>query len=117
MGNVGWEALLYARSRVVHAAAGAGVDVIDVPFLDLNDMDGMKREAEAARALGFCGKGSIHPKQVPVLNEIFTPTEAEFARHPRAQADQRRLRHAQAVVHQRPAFQGRADERRRQDDP
>lgn len=74
-----WEALLYARSRVVHAAAGAGVDVIDVPFLDLNDMDGMRREAEAARALGFCGKGSIHPKQVPVLNEIFSPSEAEIA--------------------------------------
>jgi len=74
-----WEALLYARSRVVHAAAGAGVDVIDVPFLDLNDMEGMRREAEAARALGFCGKGSIHPKQVPVLNEIFTPSEAEIA--------------------------------------
>lgn len=74
-----WEALLYARSRVVHAAAGAGVDVIDVPFLDLNDMDGMRREAEAARALGFCGKGSIHPKQVPALNEIFTPSEAEVA--------------------------------------
>ena len=74
-----WEALLYARSRVVHAAAGAGVDVIDVPFLDLNDMEGMKREAEAARALGFCGKGSIHPKQVPVLNEIFSPSEAEIA--------------------------------------
>ncbi|WPZ34248.1 CoA ester lyase [Thalassobaculum sp. OXR-137] len=74
-----WEALLYARSRVVHAAAGAGVDVIDVPFLDLNDMEGMKREAQAARALGFCGKGSIHPKQVPVLNEIFSPSEAEIA--------------------------------------
>lgn len=74
-----WEALLYARSRVVHAAAGAGVDVIDVPFLDLNDMEGMKREAAAARDLGFCGKGSIHPKQVPVLNEIFSPSEAEIA--------------------------------------
>lgn len=74
-----WEALLYARSRVVHAAAGAGVDVIDVPFLDLNDVDGMRREAEAARDLGFCGKGSIHPKQVPVLNEIFSPSEAEIA--------------------------------------
>ena len=48
-----WEALLYARSRVVHAAAGAGVDVIDVPYLDLNDIDGMRREAEAAEELGF----------------------------------------------------------------
>lgn len=74
-----WNALLYARSRVVHAAAGAGVDVIDVPYLDLNDMDGMRREAEAARELGFSGKGSIHPKQVAVLNEIFTPSTADVA--------------------------------------
>lgn len=74
-----WNALLYARSRVVHAAAGAGVDVIDVPYLDLNDMAGMRAEAEAAAELGFSGKGSIHPKQVPVLNAVFTPSEAEVA--------------------------------------
>jgi len=74
-----WNALLYARSRVVHAAAGAGVDVIDVPYLDLNDMDGMRAEAEAAAELGFSGKGSIHPSQVPILNEIFTPSAAEVA--------------------------------------
>ena len=40
-----WEPLLYARSRVVHAAAAAGIDVIDVPYLDLNDLTGMEREA------------------------------------------------------------------------
>lgn len=74
-----WSALLYARSRVVHAAAGAGLDVIDVPYLDLEDMDGMRAEAEAAAELGFSGKGSIHPKQVPVLNGVFTPGEAEVA--------------------------------------
>ncbi|NQW10667.1 MAG: CoA ester lyase [Alphaproteobacteria bacterium] len=74
-----WQALLYARSRVVHAAAGAGVDVIDVPYLDLNDIDGMRREAEAAEELGFSGKGSIHPKQVPILNEVFTPSAAAVA--------------------------------------
>lgn len=75
-----WEPLLYARSRVVHAAASAGLDVIDVPYLDLNDPDGMRREAELARDLGFCGKGSIHPKQIAILNEVFTSTAAEIAR-------------------------------------
>lgn len=74
-----WQNLLYARSRVVHAAAGAGLDVIDVPYLDLEDLPGMRREAEAARDLGFTGKGSIHPKQIPILNEVFSPTEAEIA--------------------------------------
>jgi len=75
-----WEPLLYARSRVVHAAASIGVDAIDVPFLDLEDPDGMKREAELARDLGFSGKGSIHPKQIPILNEVFTPDTSLVAR-------------------------------------
>ena len=74
-----WLNLLYARSRVVHAAAGAEVDVIDVPYLDLEDLSGMRREAEAARDLGFSGKGSIHPKQIPILNEVFSPSADEVA--------------------------------------
>ena len=74
-----WEPLLYARSRVVHAAASAGVDVIDVPYLDLDDPDGMEQEAELARDLGFCGKGAIHPKQIAILNRVFTPSEAQIA--------------------------------------
>ena len=75
-----WEPLLYARSRVVHAAAAAGLDVIDVPYLDLEDMDGMIVAARQARALGFSGKGSIHPKQIAALNQVFTPSEEEIAR-------------------------------------
>ncbi len=74
-----YEPLLYARSRIAHAAAGAGLDVIDVPYLDLEDPDGMKREAEQVRDLGFSGKGSIHPKQIAILNEVFTPSEAQIA--------------------------------------
>jgi len=73
-----WENLLYARSKIVHAAAGAGVDVLDVPYLDLNDMDGMRKEAELAKNLGFNGKGSIHPKQIGILNEVFTPSKQEI---------------------------------------
>lgn len=75
-----WEPLLYARSRVVHAAAAAGLDVIDVPYLDLEDPDGMVVAAQQAKALGFSGKGSVHPKQIAALNEVFTPTADEIAR-------------------------------------
>jgi len=75
-----WEPLLYARSRVVHAAASAGIDVIDVPYLDLEDPVGMKQEAINAKALGFSGKGSVHPKQIAALNDVFTPSEDEIAR-------------------------------------
>lgn len=74
-----FQPLLYARSRIAHAAAGAGLDVIDVPYLDLEDPEGMKREAELVRDLGFSGKGSIHPKQIAILNEVFTPSEAQIA--------------------------------------
>ena len=69
-----WEPLLYARCRIVHAAASAGIDAIDVPYLDLDDLDGMKEEAIKAKELGFSGKGSIHPKQISVLNNVFTPS-------------------------------------------
>ena len=74
-----WEPLLYARSRVVHAAAAAGIDAIDVPYLDLEDPEGMRREAELVRDLGFSGKGSIHPKQIGILNDVFTPSEDAIA--------------------------------------
>jgi len=77
--NGDWFSLLYARSRVVHAAAGAGIDSIDVPFLDLEDMEGMNTEAQKSKNLGFSGKGSIHPKQIEQLNKVFTPSEEEIA--------------------------------------
>ena len=73
-----FESMIYARSRVVHASAAAGLDVIDVPFLDLDDPEGMRVEAEKVRDLGFAGKGSVHPKQIAVLNEVFTPTELQI---------------------------------------
>ena len=43
-------------------------------------MDGMKKEAELVRDLGFTGKGSIHPKQINILNEIFTPSKEEISK-------------------------------------
>ena len=75
-----WEPLLYARSRVVHAAASVGVDAVDVPYLDLEDLEGMKIQARQVRDLGFSGKGAIHPKQIADLNEVFTPSAEEVAR-------------------------------------
>ncbi len=82
-----WEPLLYARSRVVHASTSAGLDVIDVPYLDLNDPEGMRVEAERARDLGFVGKGSVHPKQIAALNEVFTPSTDQIARARRVIAE------------------------------
>lgn len=74
-----WAPLLYARSRVQHAAASAGVDVIDVPHLDLEDEEGLRHDARAGQALGFAGKFAIHPKQVAPINEAYTPSADAIA--------------------------------------
>ena len=68
-----WEGLLYARSRLVHAAASAQIDLIDVPYLALHDMPGLEIEAALCAQLGMTGKGAIHPKQLEIINRHFTP--------------------------------------------
>ena len=75
-----WEPLLYARARVGHAAASAGIDVLDVPFLDLADDEGLAREAAAAAAMGFGGKAAIHPRQLAAIHAAFTPTAEQLER-------------------------------------
>ncbi len=76
----GWEPLLYARSRVVHAAALSGLDAIDMPSVDFGEMSGLREEAGRVRLLGFAGKMAIHPAQLPVIHEVFTPSELEIER-------------------------------------
>ncbi|HZP85592.1 MAG TPA: CoA ester lyase [Burkholderiales bacterium] len=70
-----WEPLLYTRSRLVHAAASAGIDLLDVPYLNLDDAEGLRAEAEGVQRLGFTGKASIHPNQIAIINAAFTPDE------------------------------------------
>jgi (S)-citramalyl-CoA lyase len=74
-----FSSMLYARSRVVHAAASHGLDVIDVPYLDLEDEAGLLEECRRVQALGFTGKAMIHPKQLPVVNSVFTPDGERIA--------------------------------------
>ena len=76
----GWEALLYARGRLVHAAASAGIDLLDMPFFGLDDDAGLRAEATQAKTIGFTGKTAIHPKQIAAINETFSPTAQEAAR-------------------------------------
>ncbi|HEX7952267.1 MAG TPA: CoA ester lyase [Burkholderiales bacterium] len=68
-----WEPLLYTRSRLVHAAASAGIDLLDVPFLNLDDAEGLRQESIACARLGFTGKASIHPNQLATIHAAFTP--------------------------------------------
>lgn len=74
------EELLFARSQIVLAAAAAGADAIDAIVTDLNDLALLRRDCERARALGFRGKMAIHPRQVAVINEVFTPSAADVDR-------------------------------------
>ena len=67
------------RVQVLAAARAAGIDAIDAPYPGYQDLDGYRRTATHASLLGFDGKWAIHPSQVPVANEVFTPTADEIA--------------------------------------
>ena len=67
----------YARQRLVVAARAAGVDVYDTPFTDVNDDEGIWKDAQLAKALGFTGKASISPRHVEVINQVFSPTQKD----------------------------------------
>jgi citrate lyase subunit beta/citryl-CoA lyase len=68
----------YARSRVVNAARAAGVQAIGSVFSDIADIDGLRSWGESSRAMGFEGMGCIHPGQIRVVHEAFTPAAAEI---------------------------------------
>ena len=69
-----------ARQMIVFAARAAGIDPLDSVFADVDDEAGLIRSCAEARALGFAGKGVIHPVQIPVVLKAFRPTEKEAAR-------------------------------------
>jgi citrate lyase subunit beta/citryl-CoA lyase len=69
----------YARVQVLSAARGAGIDAIDAPFPAYRDPEGYRRSAMHASLLGFDGKWAIHPDQVAIAHEVFSPTAQEIA--------------------------------------
>jgi len=70
--------IFYARCRMVNAARAAGVDVYDTPFTDVDDIDGLYKDAQFAKSLGFTGKASISPRHVKAINEVFSPTQKDI---------------------------------------
>ena len=72
------EESLYARTRMVNACKAAGIQPIDSVYSDVANMEGLRENVEASRSLGFEGMGCIHPRQVPVIHEAFTPAEEEI---------------------------------------
>jgi len=69
---------LYARTRLVNACKAAGIQPIDSVYSDVANMDGLRKNVETSRSLGFEGMGCIHPRQVPVIREAFVPGEDEI---------------------------------------
>ncbi|NIA22739.1 MAG: citrate lyase acyl carrier protein [Proteobacteria bacterium] len=68
----------FARSQLVNAARAAGIQPIDSVFSDVSDMDALREVVLESKSLGFAGMGCIHPRQIKVIHESFTPTEAEI---------------------------------------
>jgi citrate lyase beta subunit len=68
----------FALQSVLVAARSAGRDAIDGPFADFRDIEGFRASCLKARALGYDGKWCIHPSQIPIANEVFTPTVEEI---------------------------------------
>ena len=73
------EVFRYARIMTVLAATAAGVQPIDTVFVDVRDTEGLRRECLEGAWMGFTGKITIHPSQIEVVNEVFTPSAEEIA--------------------------------------
>ena len=71
--------LLYARQKVVAAAGVGTIPAMDTVYTALDDPDGLRQDAETARDFGFEGKTAIHPAQVPIINDAFTPSQETAA--------------------------------------
>ncbi|MPZ59913.1 MAG: CoA ester lyase [Propionibacteriales bacterium] len=76
--------LLYARSQVLLAARAAGIEQpMDAVYMNFRDDDGLRTECELARRVGYVGKVAIHPRQIPVIHDVFTPSADEVAHNRR----------------------------------
>ncbi|HGI5886350.1 TPA: citrate (pro-3S)-lyase subunit beta [Streptococcus pyogenes] len=70
--------LFFARSMILHAARAAGIAAIDTVYSDVNNTEGFQNEVRIIKQLGFDGKSVINPRQIPLVNEIYTPTKKEI---------------------------------------
>lgn len=75
-----WEPLFAARSRIVVAAARAGIPAMDTPYFDIKNQAGLQAENARSRALGLQGRAAVHPSQVRLINEGFGPSPEAVSR-------------------------------------
>jgi citrate lyase subunit beta/citryl-CoA lyase len=70
----------YVFSKILMAGRANGLQVIDGPYLYIRDPDGFRDYCNRTRTLGYDGKWALHPDQVTILNEVFSPTQEQFDR-------------------------------------
>jgi citrate lyase subunit beta/citryl-CoA lyase len=70
--------ILYARGRIANAAHAYGIQAMDTPFTDVNDVDGLRQDAQKARSLGYTAKAAINPRQITTIKQVFAPTQEEI---------------------------------------
>ncbi|MFM7059900.1 MAG: HpcH/HpaI aldolase/citrate lyase family protein, partial [Actinomycetes bacterium] len=68
----------YVFTRILLAGRAAGVQVIDGPYFRIKDLDGLRDYTQRVRVLGYDGKWALHPDQIPVINDLFSPTPEQF---------------------------------------
>jgi citrate lyase subunit beta/citryl-CoA lyase/(S)-citramalyl-CoA lyase len=76
--DMGWDALFLARSTLAVACARSGIGLLDVPYLDVADTEGLGEETMRVKAMGFQGRACIHPAQVAPVNAVFSPSAGEI---------------------------------------
>lgn len=74
----GSEEIAFARYRIVTVAKAYGLNAIDTPFTDIDNMEGLKKDTKFVKTIGFNGRLIVGPRQVFAVNEMFSPTQAEI---------------------------------------
>ncbi len=68
----------FARKRIVMAAKANGIDAIDTVFIDVDDNDGLRKDTEYSKKIGFTGKAVINPRQIEIIHDVYQPSEKEI---------------------------------------
>ena len=84
--EMSWDALYAARAQIVMACAAARIASIDVPYLDLDNLDGLADDVARVMAMGFTAKSLVHPKHVAVVHRVMRPTDEQIAEAHEAEA-------------------------------
>lgn len=91
--------ILFARNLISLAAHSAGIKAIDYVFSNITNVEGFRADVKLGKRLGFCGKSVVHPSQIPIVHEIYTPTKEEIEQTKKIlQAYEGALRDASGVV-------------------